>query len=117
MSYVYAPTCNQLDGVMQPMNPLDTGSEGYSPAMQSWYLGQSETGAEGFSPMAHAWNLGQSMDDTQVPMFSPMIRSDVATPTVDIMTTNQFAMPALNGGLGAVQDALQVLAVVDLLSR
>jgi len=94
MSYVYAPTCNQLDGVMQPMNPLDTGNEG-------------------FSPMAHAWNLGQSIDDT----VSPMIRSDVATPTVDIMTTNQFAMPALNGGLGAVQDALQVLAVVDLLSR
>lgn len=113
MSYVYAPTCNQLDGVMQPMNPLDTGNEGFSPAMQSWMLGQAETGNEGFSPMAHAWNLGQSIDDT----VSPMIRSDVATPTVDIMTTNQFAMPALNGGLGAVQDALQVLAVVDLLSR
>ena len=98
MSYVYAPTCNQLDGVMQPMNPLDTGNEGYSPMQQQFFL-------------------GQSMDDTQVPMLSPMIRSDVATPTVDIMTTNQFAMPALNGGLGAVQDALQVLAVVDLLSR
>lgn len=94
MSYVYAPTCNQLDGVMQPMNPLDTGNEGFSPAMQSWML-------------------GQSIDDT----VSPMIRSDVATPTVDIMTTNQFAMPALNGGLGAVQDALNVLAVVDLLAR
>jgi len=117
MSYVYAPTCNQLDGVMQPMNPFETGSEGYSPAMQSWYLGQADTGSEGYSPMQHQFFLGESMDETPIPMLSPMIRSDVATPTVDIMTTNQFAMPALNGGLGAVQDALQVLAVVDLLSR
>ena len=98
MSYVYAPTCNQLDGVMQPMNPLDTGNEGYSTFM-------------------HHFALGQSIDDTVLPMISPIIRSDVSTPTVDILTTNQFAMPALNGGLGAVQDALQVLAVVDLLSR
>lgn len=98
MSYVYAPTCNQLDGVMQPMNPLDTGNEGYS-------------------PMQYQFFLGESMDETPTPMVYPFIRSDVSTPTVDIMTTNQFAMPALNGGLGAVQDALQVLAVVDLLSR
>lgn len=97
MNYVYTPMCNQLDGVMRPMNPLETGNDGYSPAMQSWYLG--------------------SIDDTPMPIMSPMIRSDVSTPTVDIFTNNQFAMPALNGGLGAVQDALNVLAVVDLLSR
>jgi hypothetical protein len=98
MSYVYAPMCNQLDGVMQPMNPLDTGNEGYS-------------------PMQHQFFLGESIDETPMPIMSPMIRSDVGTPTVDILNTNQFAMPALNGGLGAVQDALSVLAVVDLLSR
>ena len=98
MSYVYAPTCNQLDGVMQPMNPLDSNSEGYSTFM-------------------HHFALGQAIDETPLPMVSPMIRSDIATPTVDILTSNQFSMPALNGGLGAVQDAINVLAVVDLLSR
>ncbi len=98
MRHVFAPTCNQLDGVMQPMNPLDTGNEGYSTFM-------------------HHFALGESIDETPMPILSPMIRNDVATPTVDIMTTNQFAMPALNGGLGAVQDAISVLSIVDLLSR
>lgn len=50
-------------------------------------------------------------------IMSPMIRSDIATPTVDITgAQRQFSMPALNG-MGAVQDALSVLSVVDLLTR
>lgn len=57
------------------------------------------------------------IDETPVPILSPLIRSDVGTPTVDILNTNQFQMPALNGGLGAVADALSVLSVVDLLTR
>lgn len=57
------------------------------------------------------------IDETPIPVLSPLIRSDVGTPTVDILTPNQFQMPALNGGLGAVADALSVLSVVDLLTR
>lgn len=57
------------------------------------------------------------IDETPMPVLSPLIRSDVGTPTVDILTPNQFQMPALNGGLGAVADALSVLSVVDLLTR
>ncbi len=75
--YVYAPVPNQLDGIMQQINPL--------------------------------MGLGAA---------SPMIRSDAATPTVNIDdASRQFVMPALNGGMGAVQDALSVLSVVDLLTR
>lgn len=78
-----------------------------------------------YSPQANQFDgvmrpmnpLGLAIDEAPIPMVSPIIRSDVATPTVDILTANQFQMPALNGGLGAVQDALQVLAVVDLLTR
>lgn len=99
--YVYAPTVNQHDDVMQPINPMDNPLGGYS-----------GIGAEGWSPAEGSWYLA-GMDDTP----SPMIRSDVATPTMDMMNAgSQFAMPALNGGLGAVQDALSVLSVVDLLT-
>lgn len=92
--YVYAPEANQLDGIMQQINPL---------------MGISETGNEGWAGLYQSWALAAA---------SPMIRSDIATPTVDIKdASNQFAMPALNGGMGAVQDALSVLSVVDLLTR
>lgn len=97
MSYVFCPKPNQLDGVMQPMNPLDSGHEGYSAFLHHFALA--------------------GIDDTTMPMASRILRNDLTTPTVDIFTSNQFAMPALNGGLGAVQDAINVLAVVDLLTR
>lgn len=93
--YVYAPVPNQLDGIMQPINPMmGTRPEGWNEPMSTWFLA----------------GIDQN--------FSPMIRSDISTPTVDIpQAGNQFAIPALNGGLGAVQDALSVLAVVDLLTK
>lgn len=99
--YIYAPEANQLDGIMRPINPLMGANTdaGVSP--------------EGWQPMYQSWALA-GIDD----VMSPMIRSDIATPTVDIKdASSQFAMPALNGGLGAVQDALSVLAVVDLLAK
>ncbi len=46
---------------------------------------------------------------------SPLYRSDIATPTVD-MTPYPTHIPRLDG-VGAVQDALSVLSVVDLLTR
>jgi hypothetical protein len=46
---------------------------------------------------------------------SPLYRSDIATPTVDL-TPYPTQMPRLDG-VGAVQDALSVLSVVDLLTR
>jgi hypothetical protein len=46
---------------------------------------------------------------------SPLYRSDIATPTYD-MTPYPTNMPRLDG-VGAVQDALSVLSVVDLLTR
>lgn len=96
--YIYSPQVNQLDGIMQPINPL---------------MGVSETGGEGWSGLYQSWTMA-GIDDA----MSPMIRSDAATPTVDMMSAGgQFSMPALNGGLGAVQDALSVLSVVDLLTR
>lgn len=122
--YVYAPEANQLDGILRPINPLmgansdaGMGPEGWQPMYQSWALDgaaqDSTRGSEGWQPMYQSWALA-GIDD----VLSPMIRSDIATPTVDIKdSTYQFAMPALNGGLGAVQDALQVLSVVDLLTR
>ena len=77
-----------------------------------------------YAPKAHQlngvlrpMNPLMGIDETPTPIYSPLIRSDIGTPTYDILTTNQFQMPALNRGLGAVQDALSVLAVVDLLSR
>lgn len=99
--YVYSPTVNTLDGIMQQINPLmgANSDAGVSP--------------EGWQPMYQSWALA-GVDD----VMSPMIRSDIATPTVDIKdASSQFSMPALNGGLGAVADALSVLSVVDLLSR
>lgn len=122
--YIYAPEANQLDGIMQPINPLmgantDAGvsPDGWQPMYQSWALSSaaqdSTRGQEGWQPMYQSWALA-GIDD----VMSPMIRSDIATPTVDIKNaSNQFAMPALNGGMGAVQDALSVLAVVDLLAK
>lgn len=119
-TYVYAPETNQLDGIMYPMNPLmgysETGKEGWTPAQGSWYMagyGVEHADPEGWNPAQGTWYL-QGIDD----QMSPMIRSDVATPTVDIKdASSQFTMPALNGGLGAVADALSVLSVVDLLTR
>jgi hypothetical protein len=77
-----------------------------------------------FAPKAHQldgvlrpMNPLMGIDETPTPIFSPLIRSDIGTPTYDILTGNQFQMPALNGGLGAVADALSVLSVVDLLTR
>lgn len=142
--YVYSPTVNTLDGIMQQINPLmgansdaGMGPEGWQPMYQSWALsGMAETGNEGWGGMYQSWALaGAAQDATRgsegwQPMYqswalagiddtlSPMIRSDIATPTVDIKdASSQFSMPALNGGLGAVADALSVLSVVDLLSR
>lgn len=121
MSYCYAPEANQLDGIMQPINPLmganfdaGIGPEGWQPMYQSWALsGTAETGNEGWAGLYQSWALA-GIDET----MSPMIRSDIATPTVDMTNAgSQFSMPALNGGLGAVQDALSVLSVVDLLTR
>lgn len=118
--YIYAPQANQLDGIMQPINPLmgansDAGvsPEGWQPMYQSWALSGADQdavrGPEGWQPMYQSWALSGTE--------SPMIRSDIATPTVDIKdASSQFAMPALNG-MGAVQDALSVLSVVDLLTR
>lgn len=115
--YVYAPEANTLDGIMQQINPLmgisETGNEGWAGLYQSWALSgaaqDSTSGKEGWQPMYQSWALAAA---------SPMIRSDIATPTVDIKdASNQFAMPALNGGMGAVQDALSVLSVVDLFTR
>lgn len=140
--YIYAPEANQLDGIMQPINPLmgansdaglgpegwqpmyqswaiggansdaGKGPEGWQPMYQSWALaGEAETGGEGWGGMYQSWALSGADE-------SPMIRSDIATPTVDIKdASHQFVMPALNGGMGAVQDALQVLSVVDLLTK
>ena len=48
-------------------------------------------------------------------MQSQLYRSDIATPTVDL-TPYPTYMPRLDG-VGAVQDALSVLSVVDLLTR
>lgn len=122
--YVYSPTVNTLDGIMQQINPLmgansdaGMGPEGWQPMYQSWALSSAAQdatrGSEGWQPMYQSWALA-GVDDT----LSPMIRSDIATPTVDIKdASSQFSMPALNGGLGAVADALSVLSVVDLLSR
>ena len=115
--YVYAPEANTLDGIMQQINPLmgisETGNEGWGGMYQSWALASAAQdatqGSEGWQPMYQSWALAGD---------SPMIRSDIATPTVDIKdASHQFAMPALNGGLGAVQDALSVLSVVDLLTK
>jgi len=99
--YIYAPDVNQYDDIMQPINPL-----GAHPG------GHYNIGREGWAPSEGSWYLA-GIDET----LSPMIRSDVATPTTDMMNAgSQFAIPALNGGLGAVQDALSVLAVVDLMT-
>jgi len=118
-TYVYAPETNQLDGIMYPMNPLmgyRDAREGWTPAQGAWYMagyGVEHADPEGWNPAQGTWYL-QGIDD----QMSPMIRSDVATPTVDIKdASSQFTMPALNGGLGAVADALSVLSVVDLLTR
>lgn len=98
--YVYAPEANQLDGILRPINPLMGANS------------DAGMGPEGWQPMYQSWALN-GVDD----VLSPMIRSDIATPTVDIKDSSfQFAMPALNG-MGAVQDALSVLSVVDLLTR
>jgi hypothetical protein len=112
MPHVFSPQCNQADDVMRPMNPAD-GGEGYSAMQHQFFLG--ETGNEGYAPLQHQFFL-QGIDEDPIPIVSPMIPSG-GTPVVDILTGSQFATPALNGGLGAVQDALSVLAVVDLLSR
>jgi hypothetical protein len=87
--YIYAPEVNQLDGIMRPINPLMgyvDQREGWAPAQGAWYMGES-----------------------------PLYRSDIATPTVD-MTPYPTHIPRLDG-VGAVQDALSVLSVVDLLTR
>lgn len=142
--YIYAPEANQLDGIMQPINPLmgansdagmtaegwqpmyqswalqgagedaGAGPEGWQPMYQSWALnGEAETGQEGWGGMYQSWALS-GIDDSAY----PFIRNDMATPTVDIRdASTQFGAEALNGGLGAVQDALQVLSVVDLLTK
>jgi hypothetical protein len=87
--YIYAPQPNQLDGIMRPINPL----MGYTDQREGW------------TPSQGAWYMGQS----------PLYRSDLATPTVDL-TPYPTQMPRLDG-VGAVQDALSVLSVVDLLTR
>lgn len=108
--FIFEPRETDALGILRPINPLMGYREGWSEAQGSWYMGG--VNSEGWSEPQHTWFLN-GIDDG----FSPMIRSDIATPTVDMTSPNQFAIPALNGGLGAVQDALSVLSVVDLLTR
>jgi len=107
--YVYAPEANQLDGIMQPINPLmgyQDQREGWTPSQGVWYLAgsaqDSTGGSEGWQPMYQSWALSAN----------PLIRSDVATPTYD-MTPYPTNMPRLDG----VADALSVLSVMDLFTR
>ena len=108
--FIFEPHETDGLGILRPMNPLMGYREGWSEAQAAWYMGGASS--EGWSENQQAWYMN-GIDDT----LSPMIRSDVATPTVDMTNSAPFQMPALNGGLGAVQDALSVLSVVDLLTR
>lgn len=101
-NYVFAPSVDNLNGIMEPFNPMDA----------SVMLGA----AYQQSPLLPS-DVGTPVMDMNVRMPDEAARlSGIDWDGAAHYGGGQFEDPMLNG-FGAVQDAVSVLSFVDLLAR